>query len=104
MKKQYTRTVGAVERERERERELYFRDAVWADASICSQKNNIKTFCKHKLDVVGVGVPDDPQTEQKYINIITSNVPTSNAAITLIALIITIIIMKSIILIFSIIL
>ena len=26
MKKQYARTVGAVERERERERELYFRE------------------------------------------------------------------------------
>ena len=44
-------------------------------------------------DAVGVGVPDDPQTEQKYINIIMSNIPTSNAAITLIALIITIIIL-----------
>ena len=58
-----------------------------------SNKNNIEIFDKHKSNVVGVGVPDDPQIEQKYINKITSNIPTSNSAITLIALIITIIVL-----------
>ena len=64
------------------------------------KENNIKTFEKHKLNVVGVGVPDDPQIKQKHINKITSNLPTSNikfptsnSAITLIALIITIIVL-----------
>ena len=51
-----------------------------------------KNFEKSKFDVVGVGVPDDPQIKQKHINKITSNLPTSNikfptsnSAITLIA-------------------
>ena len=59
-----------------------------------------KNFEKSKFDVVGVGVPDDPQIEQKHINKTTSNnptsnikIPTSNSAITLIALIITIIVL-----------
>ena len=39
---------------------------VGADVSVRPKqnKNNIKIFNKHKLDVVGVGVPDDPK---KYI-------------------------------------
>ena len=59
-----------------------------------------KSFEKFKSNVVGVGVPDDPQIEQKHINKTTSNnptsnikIPTSNSAITLIALIITIIVL-----------
>ena len=39
-------------------------NAVGADASVRLEKNqnrnNIKIFDKHKSDVVGVGVPDDP--------------------------------------------
>ena len=77
---------------------------VGADASVRLEKNqnrnNIKTFDEHKLNAVGVGVPDDPQIEQKHINKITSNnstsnikFPTSNAAITLITLIITTIVL-----------
>ena len=64
------------------------------------KENNITIFEKHKSYVVGVGVPDDPLIKQKYINKVTSNnqtsnikFPTSNAAITLIALIITIIVL-----------
>ena len=64
------------------------------------KQNNIETFEKHKSNAVGVGVLDDPQIEQKHINKITSNLPTSNikfptsnSAITLIALIITIIVL-----------
>ena len=55
--------------------------------------NKIKTFAKNESNVVGVGVPDDPKTRQKYINKPMSNVLTSNTAITLIALIITIIVL-----------
>ena len=65
-----------------------------------TNKNNIKTFDKHKSNVVGVGVPDDPKEKYKFANkplsnIQTSNIkfPTSNSAITLIALIITIIVL-----------
>ena len=61
---------------------------------------NIKIFNKHKSDVVGVGVPDDPNAKNKYTNKLMSNnqtsnikIPTSNTAITLIALIITIIVL-----------
>ena len=64
------------------------------------KKYNVKIFNKHKLNAVGVGVPDDPFIKQKHINKSTSNIqtsnikfPTSNAAITLIALIITIIVL-----------
>ena len=64
------------------------------------KKYNIKIFNKHKSNVVGVGVPDDPLINQKHINNLMSNnqtsnikIPTSNAAITLIALIITIIVL-----------
>ena len=64
------------------------------------KQNNIETFEKHKSNDVGVDVPDDPLIEQKYINKIMSNnqtsnikFPTSNSAITLIALIITIIVL-----------
>ena len=65
-----------------------------------SNKNNIKIFDKHKSNIVGVGVLDDPKTKQKHTNNPlsinpTSNIkfPTSNSAITLIALIITIIVL-----------
>ena len=71
----HAKTIATV-RERERERELHFKDAV------------------------GVGVPDDPFIKQKHTNKSTSNnqtsnikIPTSNSAITLIALIITIIVL-----------
>ena len=79
-------------------------NAVGADASVRLEKNQnknyIRTFEKLKLNVVGVGVPDDPKTKHRIINKSTSNnqtsnnkIPTSNAAITLIALIITIIVL-----------
>ena len=62
--------------------------------------HNIKIFDKHKSNVVGVDVPDDPKTKHRIINKSTSNnqtsnikIPTSNTAITLIALIITIIVL-----------
>ena len=89
----YAKTIATVrERERERERELHFREHVGANASVRLEKNqnknNIRTFEKLKLNAVGVGVPDDPLKEKKQIN-----KPTSNAAITLIALIITIIVL-----------
>ena len=65
-----------------------------------SNKNNIKIFDKHKSNIVGVGVLDDPKTKQKHTNKPLSNnptsnikFPTSNSAITLIALIITIIVL-----------
>ena len=75
------------------------------------KKYCIKTLNKHKLSIVGGGVPkgitdlyshirsnnsempDDPQERHKYSNKLMSNIPTSNAAITLIALIITIIVL-----------
>ena len=57
-------------------------------------------FDETKSNVVGVGVPDDPKTKHRIINKSTSNnqtsnikIPTSNSAITLIALIITIIVL-----------
>ena len=79
-------------------------NVVGADASVRLEKNqnrnNITTFDERKLNVVGVGVLDDPLIEQKYINKIMSNnqtsnikFPTSNSAITVIALIITIIVL-----------
>ena len=43
-----------------------------------SNKNNIKIFDKHKSNIVGVGVPDDPKTKHKYINKPLSNNQTSN--------------------------
>ena len=57
------------------------------------KKYNIKTIEKLKLNAVGETSLGDPQTKYKYINKPTSNIPTSNAAITLIALIITIIVL-----------
>ena len=64
------------------------------------KKYNLKKINKIKLDVVGGGVLDDPKTRQKYINTSMSNVPssniqgpTSNTAITLVALVITIIVL-----------
>ena len=84
------------------------------------KENNITIFEKHKSYVVGVGVPDDPQSKYKYVNKPMSNeiskyyytflkiekenktgrrgrrplqVIKSNFAITLIALIITIIVL-----------
>ena len=100
-------------------------NAVGTDASVRLRKNqnrnNIITFDKHKSNVVGVGVPDDPQSKYKYINKPMSNeiskyyntflkieknnktgrlkdaqplqVIKSNFGITLIALIITIIVL-----------
>ena len=79
-------------------------NVVGADASVRLRKNqnrnNIRTFEKHKSNAVGVGVPDDPLKKKKHTNKLlsnnqTSNIkhPTSNAAITLIALIITIIVL-----------
>ena len=58
-------------------------------------KYNIKTFEKAKSNHVGVGVPDDPQIKQKHTNKPMSNFqrPTSNSAITLVALVITIIVL-----------
>ena len=38
-----------------------------------SNKNNIKIFDKHKSNIVGVGVLDDPKTKQKHTNKIMSN-------------------------------
>ena len=72
---------------------------VGADASVRQQKEDkqnkykIKAFNKIKSNVVGVGVPDDPKRKLKYTNKPMSNIPTSNSAITLIALIITIIVL-----------
>ena len=56
-------------------------------------KYNIKTFEKTKSNHVGVGVPDDPQIKQKHTNKPMSNILTSNTAITLVALVITIIVL-----------
>ena len=65
-----------------------------------SNKNNIKIFDKHKSNIVGVGVPDESKEKYKFANKPLSNnptsnikFPTSNSAITLIALIITIIVL-----------
>ena len=76
----------------------YKSNAVGADASVYSKQNKI--FDKHKSDIVGVGVPDDPLKKKNYTNKLMSNnqtsnikFPTSNTAITLIALIITIIVL-----------
>ena len=76
---------------------------VGADASVRPQKQNkfnLKTFNKIKSNVVGVGVPDDLKTKMKYKNKPTSNIPTSNikpltsnSAITIVALVITIIVL-----------
>ena len=59
-----------------------------------------KILNKIKINAVGVGVPDDPKEKYKFANKPTSNNqtsnikhPTSNSAITLIALIITIIVL-----------
>ena len=81
-------------------------NTVGADASVRPQKEHnqnkykIKIFNKIKSDIVGVGVPDDPLKKKKHTNKLmsnnqTSNIkhPTSNSAITLIALIITIIVL-----------
>ena len=77
-------------------------NAVGADASVHLErnKNNIRIFGKSKSNFVGVGVPDDPLKKKKHTNKSLSNIPTSNikfqtsnAAITLIALIITIIVL-----------
>ena len=64
------------------------------------KKYCIETFEKHKSDVVGEAALGDPLIEQKHTNKPLSNMPTSNIqhptsndAITLIALIITIIVL-----------
>ena len=84
----YARTIATV-----REKKLHFRDSVGANADVCLQnnQNNIITFDKHKSNAVGADASVRPK--QKHINNLTSNVPTSNSAITLIALIITIIVL-----------
>ena len=64
------------------------------------KQNNIETFEKHKSNAVGEASLGDPKEKHKFVNKITSNnqtstikFPTSNSAITLIALIITIIVL-----------
>ena len=70
------KNVAAVERERERERESYTllnrkeKNKI-KERDICinasnfgvqlKKENNITIFEKYRSDVVGVGVPDDPQ-------------------------------------------
>jgi len=94
-------------------------NVVGADASVRPQdqiKHNLKTFEKFESDIVGVGVPkgitdlyshvrsnnsempDDPKEKHKLVNKLKSNIPTSNiqrltsnTAITLVALVITIV-------------
>lgn len=75
--------------------EPYFRKYVGTNVSVCPKqnKNNIKVFDEIKSNVVGEASLGDPLVEPKHINKTTSNNPTSNAAITLIALIITIIVL-----------
>ena len=96
-------------------------NVVGADASVRPQdqnKYNLKTFEKFESDIVGVGVPkgitdlyshvrsnnsempDDPKEKHKLVNKLKSNIPTSNiqrltsnTAITLVALVITIIVL-----------
>ena len=72
-------------------------NAVGADASVHLRKkqnrNNIRIFDKHKSNVVGETSLGDPKEKYKFANKPLSNIPTSNAAITLIALIITIIVL-----------
>ena len=79
-------------------------NAVGADVSVRLRKkqnrNNIRIFDKHKSNVVGETSLGDPKEKYKFANkplsnIPTSNIkfPTSNSAITLIALIITIIVL-----------
>ena len=72
---------------------IYERD-IYENASNCGAKRKIE------LNVVGVGVLDDPNAKNKHINKITSinqksniKFPTSNTAITLVALVITIIVL-----------
>ncbi len=73
--------------------DIYERD-IYENASNCGAKRKIE------LNVVGVGVLDDPNAKNKHINKITSinqksniKFPTSNTAITLVALVITIIVL-----------
>ena len=87
-----------------KKRELYFREHVGEDASVRLEKNqnrnNIKIIDEHKSSVVGKAALGDPKEKHKFVNKLTSNIPTSNikiptsnSAITLIALIITIIVL-----------
>ncbi len=76
-----------------KENKIVKRD-ICENASNCGvNKYNIKTFEKTKSNHVGVGVPDDPQIKQKHTNKPMSNILTSNTAITLVALVITIIVL-----------
>ena len=79
-------------------------NVVGADASVRLRKNqnrnNIRIFDKHKSNVVGETSLGDPKEKYKFANKPLSNnqtsnikFPTSNSAITLIALIITIIVL-----------
>lgn len=56
-------------------------------------KNNIKKFDKHTLNFVREASLDDLLIKKKHTNQPTSNIPSSNSAITLVALVITIIIL-----------
>ena len=97
IKKYYTNECKNVKKEK------FKSNIVGADVSVRPQdsnKYNLKTFEKFESDIVGVGVPDDPNAKNKHINKITSNIPisniqrlTSNTAITLVALVITIIVL-----------
>ena len=87
----YTHTSN----KKNKENKIVKRD-ICENASNCGvNKYNIKTFEKTKSNHVGVGVPDDPQIKQKHTNKPMSNFqrPTSNSAITLVALVITIIVL-----------
>ena len=97
IKKYYTKECPNVKKKK------FKSNIVGADASVSPQdpnKYNLKTFEKFESDIVGVGVLDDPNAKNKHINKITSinqksniKFPTSNTAITLVALIITIIVL-----------
>ena len=97
IKKYYTNECPNVKKKK------FKSNIVGADASVRQQdpnKYNLKTFEKFESDIVGVGVLDDPNAKNKHINKITSinqksniKFPTSNTAITLVALVITIIVL-----------
>ena len=97
IKKYYTNECQNVKKKK------FKSNIVGEDASVRPQdpnKYNLKTFEKFESDIVGVGVLDDPNAKNKHINKITSinqksniKFPTSNTAITLVALVITIIVL-----------
>ena len=83
-----------------KENKIVKRD-ICENASNCGvNKYNIKTFEKTKSNHVGADASVCPKTKNKYVNKLTSNNPisnlkplTSNTAITLVALVITIIVL-----------